>query len=180
MRVWSWAGSSGFVGALVLCVFAFGSGALGQTSQTRGKGTELPAQPTPAPPTWRVNCTNTKIGLDCRALQILFVKTGQRVMTVAVRLAPDTKKPEMLLALPLGAYLPAGVSLQFGNEPPKTLPIESCDPSGCLAQTVMSETELATMLKGSDVTVSLQNLKRNPVTYTVPVAGFSQVYAKIK
>ena len=112
---------------------------------------------------------------------MLFVmNTGQRVMTVAVRLAPDGKKPEMLLALPLGAYLPAGVSLQFGKESAKTVPIESCDQSGCLARYAMSDAELSTMLTGSDLIVSLQDPNKRTVTYTVPVAGFSEVYAKIK
>ena len=78
-------------------------------------------------------------------------------MTVAVRVPPDTKTPTMLLGLPLGTYLPAGVSLQFGKEAAKSLPIQSCDRSGCLAEYAVTGGEIGAMLKGADVSISIQN-----------------------
>ena len=80
MRVGTWSVTISLAGAVALLVFAFG--ALAQTAQSKIKGTELPTQPTPAPPTWRVSCNHGQAGLDCRAIQMLFIKkTGQRVMT---------------------------------------------------------------------------------------------------
>ena len=101
-------------------------------------------------------------------------------MTVAVRVPADTKTPTMLLGLPLGTYLPAGVSLQFGKEAAKPLPIQSCDRSGCLAEYAVSEAEIGAMLKGADVTISIQDQQKKPISVTVPVAGFAEAYAKIK
>jgi invasion protein IalB len=93
---------------------------------------------------------------------------------------PDAKTPIMLLGLPLGTYLPAGVSLQFGKEAAKPLPIQSCDRSGCLAEYAVTDAEIDAMLKGADVTISIQNQQQQPVTVTVPVAGFAEAYAKIQ
>ena len=86
----------------------------------------------------------------------------------------------MLFSLPLGSYLPAGVALQIGDAEAKNLAIQNCDRSGCLARYAVSEAELAAMQKGSDLTITLQDMQRKPITFTVPVSGFAQAYAKIK
>jgi invasion protein IalB len=140
-----------------------------------------PAAPTPAQPTWAVNCTNSQAGLDCSTLQTMFVKeTGQRLLTVAVRMPPDTKKPVMLVQLPLGIYLPAGATIQFGKDQAKMVPLRTCDQNGCVAEYAITEAEIAAMAKGANLTVSMQNLKKEAVPFTVPVLGFAAAYAKIK
>ena len=182
MRGWTRVGASSLTGAVVLGL-AIGGGAFGQTSQSKGATgeTEAPQAAPAAPPTWKVSCSNSQTGLDCRALQTLFVKqTGQPVLTVAVRIPTDTKKPVMLFSLPLGAYLPSGAALQFGREAAKAMPILSCDRSGCFAQYAISNAEIAAMLKGSDLTITLQDMQRKPLTFVVPVTGFPEAYAKIK
>jgi invasion protein IalB len=157
-----------------------GSGAFAQTSQPKGATGETEAAPA-APPTWKVSCSNSPSGFDCRALQTLFVKkTGQPVLTVAVRIPADTKKPIMLFSLPLGAYLPAGAALQFGQEAAKAMPIQNCDRSGCFAQYAVNNAEIAAMMKGADLTITMQDMQRKPLTFVVPVTGFSEAYAKIK
>ena len=119
--------------------------------------------------------------MDCRAVQILVVKkTGRPFLTFAIQVPPDTKTPKMLVVLPLGTYLPAGIALQFGKEAAKRLPIEACDRSGCLAEYAVSEAEIGAMLKGADVTLSIQNQQKKPVTLVVSAAGFAEAYEKIK
>ena len=36
------------------------------------------------------------------------------------------------------------------------------------------------MLKGADITISIQDQQKKPISVTVPVAGFAEAYAKIK
>ena len=138
-------------------------------------------EPSPPPPGWVVNCTSVQGGLDCRAGQSLFIKeTGQRLLSVALRVPLDTKKPVLLLQVPLGIYLPAGVSLQFGKDTARKIVLQSCDQNGCLAEYAITDAEIGAMLKGADLTISIQNLKKEPVTVQVPVLGFPAAYAKIK
>ncbi len=169
-------------------VLAFDSTAITQTLQPKKKASEqqsqvatAAAQPGP-PPVWVVNCSDNKGALDCRAGQAVFIKTtGQRLLSVAVSVPADTKKPVMLLQVPLGVYLPAGVSLQIGKDAPKTLPYKGCAQGGCIAEYAVTEAEIGAMLKGSDLTISVQNQNRQPAfTVTVPVTGFAEAYAKIK
>jgi invasion protein IalB len=182
MRLWTRVGASSLAGAFA-CLCAFGGGLLAQTAQPKGATgeSEAPQEAPAAPPTWKVSCSNSQSGFDCRALQTLFVKrTGQPVLTVAVRIPADTKKPVMLFSLPLGSYLPAGAALQFGQEVAKAMPIQNCDRSGCFAQYAVSNAEIAAMLKGADLTITMQDMQRKPLTFVVPVTGFSEAYAKIK
>ena len=144
------------------------------------KPTTAPAPPTRARPTWVVNCSNSKGGLGCRAVQSVFIKkTGQRFV-LAVRVPPDTKKPVILVQVPLGTYLPSGVVLRFGKGPDKSVPIRSCNRSGCLAEYGVAEAEIASMQRGRDLRIWVQTRKREPASLKVPTAGFEAVYAKIK
>jgi len=138
-----------------------------------------PTQTRPAQATWRVS--SSQAGLDCRATQVLFVKTtGQRFLTLAVRVLPGTKRPEMLVEVPLRTYLPAGVVLQFGQDAAKAVPIRSCNRSGCLATYAVTEAEIGAMQNATDLTVSIRDLQKRQITLTVPVEGFVEAYAKIK
>lgn len=171
------------VGGALLCILGVSGGAVAQTSQPKGEAAQsAPAQQTATPqPNWVVACSQTQQGLECRAGQSLFVrKTGQRFLSVAVRVPPDTKKPKLLLQLPLGVYLPAGASLQIGKDEAMTLPFQSCDQAGCIAEHPMTDAEIAAMVKGADLTVSAQNLQKKPFTLQVPGLGFAAAYAKIQ
>ena len=107
--------------------------------------------------------------------------TGQRVLSVAVRVPADTKKPILMVQVPLGVYLPAGASLQIGQDQTKVLPFKGCDQGGCLAEYPVTEAEIAAMSKGADLKISVQNQNEKPAfDITVPTTGFSAAYAKVK
>ena len=162
---------------------------VGQTVQQRqpsaGTAEATPKQPAPGEtqtpqPNWTMNCGNTPKGLDCRAVQSLFLrKTGQRLISVVVHMPPGTKS-ELLIQLPLGVYLPVGASLQIGKDAAKTLPYKSCDQYGCIADYPITEAEIGAMSKGSDLAITMQNFNQKPITVTVPSLGFAAAYAKIR
>jgi hypothetical protein len=114
----------------MLCGLVFSSGALGQTLQPKVPASPPQAQQTPqqAVPQWVVGCNNTSAGLECRAGQTLTYQQGASKIQVSaiVRVAPDTKKTDLLLILPLGTNLPKGVTIQFGEAEAKLVPFQSC------------------------------------------------------
>jgi invasion protein IalB len=173
---------------VVLSLLTLGGSALAQTLQPKSQPAEQQAAPPAgeekqqAPgPSWVLTCASSTIGLDCRVGQSLFIKeTGQRLLSIVLRVPPDTKKPKMLLQLPLGIYLPAGASVKFGKSAAKLLPIESCDKVGCMTEYAPSDAEVAAMIKGAELTIVIQDLKREAVPIAVPMAGFSQVYQQIR
>lgn len=153
--------------AALSILLALGEGGLAQTGS---------AQPQPI---WGVNCAGTPTGLDCRAVQSLpMTNTGQA--TVAVRLLPETKKPVLLVLVPLGIHLPTGATVQIGQDEAKRLPLQNCDLSGCLADYPLADPELAALLKGQAITISVQDRDKRPISVQVPATGFPAAYAKIK
>jgi invasion protein IalB len=173
-------------GTVFVGILDVSSGAVAQTQQPKAPArVEAPAeaagQPSRPQPNWIVNCSQTRQGLECRAVQSLFLRqTRQRVLSVAVRVPADTKKPVLLLQLPLGVYLPAGASLQIGKEEAKTLPFLGCDRAGCIAEYDVTDGELNTVAKGADITISAQTMQKKPFSLAVPALGFAAAYAKIK
>ena len=173
-------------GGAVLSILGLGSGASGADAQPKAPAQiEAPAeaagQPSRPQPNWIVSCSQTRPGLECRAGQSLFLRqTRQRVLSVAVRMPADTKKPVFLMQLPLGVYLPAGATLEIGTLEAKTLPFTNCDRGGCIAEYAVTDGELNAIAKGADIKISAQTLQRKPFTLTVPALGFAAAYAKIK
>lgn len=174
-------------GGAFMSILGSGSDAPAQTQQPKAPArVEAPAeaagQPSRPQPNWIVSCSQTRPGLECRAGQSLFLRqTRQRVLSVAVRMPADTKKPAFLMQLPLGVYLPAGATLQIGKDEAKTLPFTSCDRGGCIVEYAISDAELAAIAKGADIVISAQgSVSRKPFTLTVPALGFAAAYAKIK
>ena len=177
--------------AAVLSILVLATAAAAQTAQQKqpAPGAAPAATPTqpaagqaePRPPAWTVNCGNTEQGLDCRVVQSLFLRdTGRRLLSVVVHVPPDTKKPVLLLQLPLGIYLPAGAGFQIGKGEGKNVPFKSCDQFGCLAEYAITDAEISAMSKGEDLTLTMVNLRNEPITVTVPSLGFADAYAKVK
>ena len=92
---------------------------------------------------------------------------------------PDTKKPNLLLRVPLGIRLPQGIIVQFGEERGKALPFQSCNMSGCVAEYAITKAEIASLQKGANLRLSVRTVRDNPLNFNLPAAGFAAAYAKM-
>jgi invasion protein IalB len=173
-------GASGVI--LASALLALSAVADAQTQQP--KAPAAPAKAAPAAPQrsgWSVNCINIPAGLDCRAVQTLRLDpTGRITLGVGVRIPADTKKTVLLFQTPHGIYLPAGVTVQIGQDAAKAIPFQTCAAAGCLAEYPISGAELAAMENGTELTVSMQDLNKKSFKMRVPTLGFAEAYAKIK
>ena len=174
-----------------LCCLVLSQGAIAQTLQPKTalpSGGQTPAQrPAGTPqaprqtPQWVVGCANTDSGLDCRAAQTLvYQQEGRNIQVSAVvRMAPNTNKPQLILQVPLGVQLPAGVTIQFGKQQAKALPFQSCNTGGCLAEYAISPAEISSLANGTNFTLSVQTPDNTSLKVNVPSAGFAAAYAKM-
>ena len=134
----------------------------------------------PTPPAWRVQCEGAGQALDCRLSQTLVVQqTGQRLLAVVVRRPSKAELPALMINLPHGLFLPAGVTLQLDTAKPETLPVQTCDAQGCYAGTTVTTDMLAALQKSQQLSVVVQDLKKQPITVTITMAGFADAYAKL-
>lgn len=178
----------GLVAGAVCLGIAHG-GAFAQTEILKPKSNDEGAlsipksaqQATALQPDWAVNCATVQTELTCVASQSFFVQeTGQRFMTVSVNPPRGSKKTTLVLQLPLGIYLPAGVSMQFGKAAAKTIPIISCDQNGCMAEYTATDAEVKSMLSGESLLVAVQTRDQKPLSVNVPFAGFDTAYSKLR
>lgn len=176
------------IGGVAACCLLLNSGAFAQTQQSKtGRPTGAPTteqqeqQPAPQRPAWVLNCANQDAGLVCTAGQLVVFRQGQRTIRVnaAVRVDPKSKKPTLLLQLPLGIYLPSGVTLKFGGGKAKAIAFQSCNPNGCVAENEITAAEINTLVQGADLKLSVRTADKTPFEFNVPAKGFAAAYAKM-
>jgi len=153
------------------------------------------AQPAPAPtqpqaegtpqqqPGWIARCTsaNRDAPLECAIEQnAVLTKTGQTIVLINIRIAPDTRTPIALLQLPLGLNLPVGAKLQVDEGKTVDLQIQTCENRGCYASTPIAPDLLAALRSGEQLKVSFQNMAKETIAIPMPLNDFAAAYDKIK
>jgi invasion protein IalB len=175
------------IGGVAACCLLLNSGAFAQTQQSKtdqptGAPTTEQQEQQPAPQrAWVLNCANQDAGLVCTAGQLVVLRQGQRTIRInaAVRVDPKSKKPTLLLQLPLGIYLPSGVTLKFGGGKAKAIAFQSCNPNGCVAEHEIAAAEINTLVQGADLKLSVRTTDKTPFEFDVPAKGFAAAYAKM-
>jgi len=166
-----------------VCTALFLSFATTAAAQVQERPKTIPpqqGQAAPATPKWSVVCSNTQAGLQCTAAQAVVLQQGGRNIrvTAAFQIDPQTKTPKLVLQLPLGVYLPTGVTVRFGDGSAKALAFQACNQNGCVAEHAITGPEIATLAKEVDLTLSLRTPDKKVLTITVPAAGFAAAYGK--
>jgi len=131
---------------------------------------------------WRVDCSSKdpKV-LDCQAIdQVVLHGTNQQLVTMTVRLPADTKKPTLLIQLPLGIAVSNGITMTVGDAPPESYPIQTCTQAGCFAGATLADRTLDLMRSGTQLRVAFSTLEKQTTTVTLPLSGFAACYDKLK
>jgi invasion protein IalB len=145
-----------------------------QQSQAEGSGQQSG---------WVVRCSSVSrdAPLECAMEQnAVLTKTGQTIILINVRIAPDTRTPIALLQLPLGLNLPVGAKLQVDEGKTVDLQIQTCENRGCYASTPIAPDLLATLRSGKQLKVSFQNMAKETIAIPMPLGDFAAAYDKIK
>lgn len=141
------------------------------------------AEGAPAQPGWIARCTSASrdAPLECAIEQnAVLTKTGQTIVLVNIRIAPDTRTPVALLQLPLGLNLPVGAKLQVDEGKTVDLQIQTCENRGCYASTPIAPDLLASLKSGKQLKVSFQNMAKETIAIPMPLNDFAAAYDKIK
>lgn len=129
---------------------------------------------------WLVQCASVKGQSACQATQRLTIrKTGQLLFAMTVRIPPKSKNAAMMLQLPHGIYLPAGLSMAIDNQGAHKHEIQTCDQKGCYAGLPIDEKFLAGLKKGKTISVTFQNLAKKDIKLGISLSGFEEAYKKL-
>jgi invasion protein IalB len=176
----------------ILCLLVALAGIGGLESPSAAKSVERmpkpagsdrsgPVPPGAVPERWRVHCKSTNDSIDCQARQSVYRKaSGKRLVSVVVRVPRRFQMPVMSIYLPLSIDISYGALLQFGQTPTTRLALQSCNLYGCFAEYALAEVDLAALIKGERLKISVRDRHRATVRFRVSGAGFAEAYAKIK
>lgn len=143
---------------------------------------QQPAEAEKKGPGWAVNCKSgvSEEGLECRLSQTVVTQQGGQLLTeITFRIPADKKAPEVIVRLPLGAFLPAGATLQVDDKTPLSLDFRACDRSGCYAQAPISPQMLKDLQSGQELKVTFKNLAEKEINVPLSLDGFPDAYRKI-
>lgn len=128
---------------------------------------------------WTVRCekVDDATAQACIMQQNLVLKGGgQPVLQFTLGIAPGDEGPTVVLKVPLGIYLPPGLSLQIDQAAPTVLPLETCDPDGCQAVIKLRAQTLAALRGGRGLTVTFHDAERRPLSMPLSLDGFSAAF----
>lgn len=95
-------------------------------------------------------------------------------------LPPDTKKPALIVQLPLGIQVTDKITLRVDEGQAEGYPVQTCTQTGCLVGAPASDALIAALRGGRELKVAFQSLAKQTITVTMPLAGFGLAYDKIK
>ena len=139
------------------------------------------AQPAAAPTAaqnWLKICDPTQNGQRACIMRQVVVTPDQHFLG-SFLLRDDPSQESRLLAVaavPLGVLLPFGVTWQIDGGKPIRVPYMLCDPQSCATQLVVNEAYLASLKKGTKLTLTAKNRKNEDLTITINLGGFKTVY----
>jgi len=151
----------------------------------------VPAPPTAAAPAdnqtvlpshWVSRCASEgrSANLDCAVEQSAVVtQTGQLLASVTVRVPPDNHSPLIMIQLPVGLFLPAGVTIQVDDGKSQQIPLQTCDLKGCYGAAPLPDETLAAMKTGKRFAVSFQNVSKENLVIPFGLANFAEAYQHI-
>ena len=155
-----------------------------QATPTPSPSPQTDAAPAAPPqPGWIARCASASrdAPLECAIEQnAVLTKTGQVIVVVNIRIAPDTRAPVALVQLPLGLNLPAGAKVQVDDGKVVDLQIQTCEQRGCYANTPIAPDLLTALRSGKQFKVSFQNLGKETITIPMSLTDFAAAYDKIK
>ncbi len=155
--------------------------AAGQPAQA-----QQPAGPTvvqvkaePSQPEWTKVCgkdqnTNTEI---CYTTRDFVSDQGQPVLALAVYDVKGQQAQKVVrFVMPLGLLLQPGLRFAVDQGQATSGRFVMCLPNGCFAEAPVKDDFIASLKKGANLNVSVQNQVGREITFAVPAAGFAKSF----
>jgi invasion protein IalB len=135
---------------------------------------------------WTVRCGRQKEQGPqvCGMQQQTTDKEGRTVMAVAVGTVPGDSKLGLLIILPLGVLLPAGVTLQVDGGAEVPLQVAWCERQGCRIEMLLEPDLLSRLKAGREAKVIFEAVdpegQRRRLGYPISLLGFSSALDEVR
>ena len=132
---------------------------------------------------WSVSCVSRSriAAAECSLEQrVLIRETGQTLGRLLIKIgATDAGPGALLLQIPLGVSIRAGVKIKVDDTEIETLDIQTCDAGGCYAGGPMSEKLLRAAKSGKLLNAEFSDAQQRAISVNFVLDGFSAAYDDI-
>lgn len=123
---------------------------------------------------WLVRCPTAPQPMPCDAVQLLLEpKSKQRVLSVSVAYDQVKALHVVRIILPLGVWLPNGVTVQAGAVKIDKVAVRRCEPFGCIVEGFLDAKLREAMRKGGDAKIVVYDQNRKPLDLKFSLKGFA-------
>jgi invasion protein IalB len=134
-------------------------------------------------PGWSSKCVreSRKSPEECYVEEILYVSnTAQPIASVAVRIGSDKANPTLLVRVPVGLFLPAGVNVQIDDGKPQSVTLQTCDAQSCYGELQLSSALISALMGGKQLSIIFQNMTKKEVKLPFPLENFDNAYKNVQ
>ena len=104
--------------------------------------------------------------------------TGMVIVSAALREVQGNPKKHLMVMVPLGVALPAGLQIKIDEDKePTKLVYTICHPGGCTAEVEATDEIVGKLKKGKQMMVAAMNVAAKPIFLPVPLNGFEPTLA---
>jgi invasion protein IalB len=123
---------------------------------------------------WLVRCPTAPQPLPCDAVQLLLEpKSKQRVLSLSVAYDPAKARNVVRIILPLGIWLPNGVTIVAGSTKLEKVAVRRCEQFGCVVEGLLDPKLQDALRKGGDAKVVVFDQTKKPLDLKFSLAGFA-------
>lgn len=178
-----------FAKTILLAAIAFAAASslgLAGTKPAAAAENATPAKPAAEVPAqnWSVSCVSRSrlSEANCSVEQrVLIRETGQLLGRLLIKTGANDPGPgNLLLQVPLGISIRAGLKLKVDDADIETLDIQTCDTAGCYAGGPVSGKLLDAARAGKQLKAEFSDTQQRVVTVNFVLDGFSAAFDDIK
>lgn len=103
--------------------------------------------------------------------------SGRVLVSAAIREVEGQDQKSLMVMVPLGMALPAGVQAKIDGGEPIKLKYTLCHVGGCTAETEATDEMVEKFKSGEKLVVAAINMAGKPIGFPVPLSGFTDAYA---
>ncbi len=113
--------------------------------------------------------------------QLSEKKSGKPVVGITIAYPRKETNPALVITLPLGVHIPAGVRLKIDQNGETTpAPFIHCVSSGCQAKVKLNNKLLGMMKRGNKLNLTFLNNRRKALTVAMSLSGFTAAINSLK
>jgi len=123
---------------------------------------------------WSVNCYQQENSekQNCLLMQTIVLKeTNSRLMQIAI--AKQSKEATARITIPLGVFIPNGVTLQVDKGEKNAYPLLHCDQQGCHTTIRLNSIMITGLKAGNQLTVTFSDMTQRSIGVPVSLLGFT-------